>query len=111
LSRSIQSQITIHKGDITDPYILIQLLREIQPDEIYHLAAQSHVSQSFATPEYTFQVNMAGTLNLLQAVVVCGLQRKTRIYNVRNILPDPLMSNLTPPRYRRGWIIGIRRSP
>jgi GDPmannose 4,6-dehydratase len=69
---------------------LIQLLRDIQPHEIYHLAAQSHVSQSFATPEHTFQVNIVGTLNLLQAVVVCGLQRKTRIYNVGNILPPPL---------------------
>ncbi|KAK4156182.1 putative GDP-mannose 4,6 dehydratase [Chaetomidium leptoderma] len=79
--RSIRSKITIHKGDITDPYILVQLLRDIQPHEIYHLAAQSHVSQSFATPDHTFQVNMTGTLNLLQAVMVCGLQSKTRIYN------------------------------
>ncbi|KAH6624811.1 GDP-mannose 4,6 dehydratase-like protein [Chaetomium sp. MPI-SDFR-AT-0129] len=79
--RSIQSKITIHKGDITDPFILIQLLRTIQPHEIYHLAAQSHVTQSFTTPDHTFQVNTTGTLNLLQAVVVCGLQSKTRIYN------------------------------
>lgn len=79
--RNVGDKITIHKGDITDPHGLAKTLGDISPDEIYHLAAQSHVSQSFATPSYTMQVNALGTLNLLQAIVSCGLQAKVRLYN------------------------------
>ncbi|KAJ4307680.1 hypothetical protein N0V84_012564 [Fusarium piperis] len=57
------------------------LITEVRPQEIYHLAAQSHVSQSFETPEYTMQVNTMGTLNILQAIVLCGLEKHTRVYN------------------------------
>lgn len=65
-----------------DPHGLAKLLRDVRPAEIYHLAAQSHVSQSFETPDYTMQVNAMGTLNLLQAIVASGLEKSTRLYNV-----------------------------
>ncbi|KAL0932829.1 dTDP-glucose 4,6-dehydratase [Colletotrichum truncatum] len=64
-----------------DSHFLNNLLRDVRPDEIYHLAAQSHVSQSFKTPDYTMQVNTIGTLNLLQAIVNCGLENHVRLYN------------------------------
>ncbi|KAH6995871.1 GDP-mannose 4,6 dehydratase [Ilyonectria sp. MPI-CAGE-AT-0026] len=79
--RHVESQIVFHKGDITDPHSLTKILGEVRPSEIYHLAAQSHVSQSFETPDYTMQVNTTGTLNLLQAIIVCRLEKHTRLYN------------------------------
>lgn len=79
----VRDRLTLHKGDILDSHGLTKLLGEIRPQEIYHLAAQSHVSQSFETPEYTMQVNTMGTLNILQAIVLCGLEKHTRLYNVR----------------------------
>lgn len=78
----MESQVVFHKGDITDPHSLAKILGEVRPSEIYHLAAQSHVSQSFETPDYTMQVNTTGTLNLLQAIIVCRLEKHTRLYNV-----------------------------
>jgi GDPmannose 4,6-dehydratase len=59
---------------------LIEILKRCQPTEIYNLAGQSHVTLSFKIPEYTFQVNQGGCLNLLQAIVHCNLQSKTRLY-------------------------------
>lgn len=67
-----------------DPHGLANLLREIRPAEIYHLAAQSHVGQSFEIPDYTMKVNAMGTLNLLQAIAVSGLEKDSRLYNVRS---------------------------
>lgn len=70
----------LHYGDMTDSTNLTRLIQEIQPDEIYNLAAMSHVAVSFETPEYTGNVDGLGTLRLLDAVRLLGLEKKTRIY-------------------------------
>ena len=70
----------LHYGDLTDSLNLMHLVQEIQPDEIYNLGAQSHVAVSFETPEYTANVNALGTLRLLEAIRILGLQEKTKIY-------------------------------
>jgi len=70
----------LHYGDLTDASNLIRLIQEIQPDEIYNLAAQSHVKVSFETPEYTANADGIGTLRLLEAIKFLGLQKKTKFY-------------------------------
>lgn len=70
----------IHYGDMTDTSNIIRLISEIKPDEIYNLAAMSHVKVSFETPEYTADVDGIGTLRILEAVRILGLEKKTRIY-------------------------------
>jgi len=70
----------LHYGDLTDSTNLIRLIQEIQPDEIYNLAAQSHVKVSFDTPEYTANADGIGTLRILEAVRLLKLEKKTRIY-------------------------------
>src|SRR6202012_4959339 len=70
----------LHYGDLTDSTNLIRLVQETQPDEIYNLAAQSHVKVSFDTPEYTANADGIGTLRILEAVRLLGLTQKTRIY-------------------------------
>lgn len=73
-------QVNLHYADMTDSSSLIRLIQEIQPDEIYNLAAQSHVKVSFDVPEYTAETDAVGTLRLLEAVRILGLTQKTRIY-------------------------------
>jgi GDPmannose 4,6-dehydratase len=70
----------LHYGDLTDSTNLIRIIQETQPDEIYNLAAQSHVHVSFETPEYTANADGIGTLRLLEAIKICGLINKTKIY-------------------------------
>ncbi|MDR2161021.1 MAG: GDP-mannose 4,6-dehydratase [Desulfovibrio sp.] len=70
----------LHYGDLTDSTNIIRLVQKIQPDEIYNLGAQSHVQVSFEEPEYTADVDALGTLRILEAVRLLGLQSKTRIY-------------------------------
>ncbi|MDZ7771574.1 MAG: GDP-mannose 4,6-dehydratase [Balneolaceae bacterium] len=70
----------LHYGDMTDATNLIRIIQETQPDEIYNLAAQSHVQVSFEAPEYTTDVDAMGTLRLLEAVRILGMEEKTRIY-------------------------------
>ncbi len=70
----------LHYGDMTDATNLIRLVQEVQPDEIYNLAAQSHVQVSFETPEYTANADATGTLRLLEAMRILGLKDKTRFY-------------------------------
>jgi GDPmannose 4,6-dehydratase len=70
----------LHYGDMTDATNLIRLVQEVQPDEIYNLAAQSHVQVSFETPEYTANADALGTLRLLEAMRILGLKDKTRFY-------------------------------
>ena len=70
----------LHYGDMTDATNLIRLIKDVQPDEIYNLAAQSHVQVSFETPEYTANADALGTLRLLEAIRILGLERKTRFY-------------------------------
>ncbi len=72
--------ITIHDGDLSDSSSLIRIIGEVQPDEIYNLAAQSHVQVSFDVPEYSGDVDALGVLRILEAVRICGLAKKTRIY-------------------------------
>ena len=70
----------LHYGDLTDSTGLVRIVQQVQPDEIYNLAAQSHVAVSFEQPEYTANVNGIGTLRLLEAIRICGLEEKTRFY-------------------------------
>ncbi|EMA9253824.1 GDP-mannose 4,6-dehydratase, partial [Yersinia enterocolitica] len=70
----------LHYGDLTDTSNLVRLVKEIQPDEIYNLGAQSHVAVSFESPEYTADVDAIGTLRLLEAIRINGLENKTRFY-------------------------------
>ena len=70
----------LHYGDLTDSTNIIKIIQEVQPDEIYNLGAQSHVSVSFESPEYTANSDALGTLRILEAVRLLGLSRKTRIY-------------------------------
>ncbi len=70
----------LHYGDLTDATNLIRIVQQVQPDEIYNLAAQSHVAVSFETPEYTANADALGTLRLLEAIRILGLSEKTRFY-------------------------------
>ena len=70
----------LHYGDLTDATNLIRIVQEIQPDEIYNLGAQSHVKVSFESPEYTADADALGTLRLLEAIRMLGLEKKTRFY-------------------------------
>lgn len=72
--------VELHWGDMTDSSSLIRIIQTVQPDEIYNLAAQSHVKVSFDVPEYTAEADAVGTLRLLEAVRILGLEKKTRIY-------------------------------
>ena len=72
--------ISIHDGDLTDSSSLLKLISEIQPDEIYNLAAQSHVGTSFDSPEYTGDVDAIGVLRLLEAIHILHLEKKTKFY-------------------------------
>ena len=72
--------VNLHWGDMTDTSSLIRIIQTIQPDEIYNLAAQSHVKVSFDVPEFTAETNAVGTLRLLEAVRILGMEHKTKIY-------------------------------
>ena len=73
-------RLTLHYGDLTDATNLIRIIQQVQPDEIYNLAAQSHVAVSFETPEYTANADAVGTLRLLEAIRILGLGARTRFY-------------------------------
>lgn len=75
-----QRLVNLHYADMTDSSSLIRVIQQIQPDEIYNLAAQSHVKVSFDVPEYTAESDAVGTLRLLEAVRILGLEKKTKIY-------------------------------
>ena len=70
----------LHYGDMTDSMNLTRIIQEVQPDEIYNLAAMSHVHVSFETPEYVANADGTGTLRLLEAIRILGLEKKTKIY-------------------------------
>jgi len=74
------SNFFLHYGDLTDSTNLIRIIKEVQPDEIYNLAAQSHVKVSFETPEYTANADAIGTLRILEAIRILGLEKKTKFY-------------------------------
>jgi len=73
-------RLILHYGDLTDSTNLIRIVQAVQPDEIYNLGAQSHVAVSFESPEYTANSDALGTLRLLEAIRILGLEKKTRIY-------------------------------
>jgi GDPmannose 4,6-dehydratase len=73
-------RLKLHYGDLTDSTNLIRIIQEVQPEEIYNLAAQSHVAVSFETPEYTANSDAVGTLRVLEAIRILGLEKRTRFY-------------------------------
>ena len=73
-------RLKLHYGDLTDATNLIRIIQQVKPDEIYNLAAQSHVAVSFETPEYTANADALGTLRLLEAIRILGLEKRTRFY-------------------------------
>ena len=77
---TINARLKLHYGDLTDSSNLTRILQEVQPDEVYNLAAQSHVAVSFESPEYTADVDATGTLRLLEAIRFLGLEKNTRFY-------------------------------
>ena len=76
----VDPRFVLHYGDMTDSTNLIRIVQQTQPDEIYNLAAQSHVQVSFETPEYTSNADGTGTLRLLEAIRILGLEKKTKFY-------------------------------
>jgi GDPmannose 4,6-dehydratase len=74
------AKFVLHYGDLTDSTNLIRIIQQVQPDEIYNLAAMSHVAVSFETPEYTANADGIGTLRILEAIRILGLEKKTRFY-------------------------------
>ena len=79
-ARAGSPSLKLHYGDLSDGSNLQRIIEQVQPDEIYNLGAQSHVAVSFESPEYTANVDALGTLRILEAVRICGLADKTRIY-------------------------------
>jgi GDPmannose 4,6-dehydratase len=75
-----KNAITLHEGDLSDSSSIIRIMKEVQPDEVYNLAAQSHVQISFDAPEYTGDVDALGVLRILEAIHILGLEKKTRVY-------------------------------
>src|SRR5512137_1387543 len=73
-------RLRLHYGDLTDATNLIRIIQEVQPDEIYNLAAQSHVAVSFEEPEYTANSDALGALRVLEAIRILGMEKKTRFY-------------------------------
>ncbi len=80
LDMQLKSKLTLHYGDMTDSSSLLRIIQKVKPDEIYNLAAQSHVKVSFDVPEYTAETDAIGTLRILEAVRILEMEHKTRIY-------------------------------
>jgi GDPmannose 4,6-dehydratase len=76
-----ESKLFLHYGDVTDSSNIIRIIQEVQPDEVYHLAAQSHVHVSFESPEYAANADALGTLRVLEAIRILGMTEKVRFYN------------------------------
>ena len=98
---SSNPQLKLHFGDMTDSTNLIRVVENTQPDEIYNLAAMSHVAVSFENPEYTANVDALGTLRLLEAIRITGLTEKSRIYQASTselygLVQEPVQSEKTP---------------
>src|SRR5205085_1915673 len=73
-------RLILHYGDMTDSLSLLRIIQQAQPDEIYNLAAQSHVAVSFEEPEFTAQSDALGALRVLEAIRILGMEKKTRFY-------------------------------
>src|SRR5271166_2239639 len=85
----------LHYGDVTDATNIIRIVQETQPHEIYNLAAQSHVQVSFETPEYTANADGLGTLRLLEAIRILGMEKRARFYQAST---SELYGNAKPPQ-------------
>lgn len=85
----------LHYGDVTDSTGIIRLIRSIEPDEIYNLAAQSHVKVSFETPEYTANADALGTLRILEAIRILGLEKRTKFYQAST---SEMFGSSAPPQ-------------
>src|SRR5690242_7858245 len=79
-NKSLQDRFHLHYGDITDSSSILRILQQVQPDEIYNLAAQSHVQVSFESPEYTANADAIGVLRILEGIRILGLAKKSRFY-------------------------------
>ena len=95
------NRLVLHHGDMTDSSSLIRIVQKVRPDEIYNLAAQSHVQVSFEEPEYTADSDALGTLRLLEAVKILGLEKKTRFYQASTselygMVQEPRQNEKTP---------------
>src|ERR1700712_1260308 len=91
----------MHYGDLSDSTNLIRIIQQVQPDEIYNLGAMSHVKVSFDTPEYTANADGIGTLRLLEAIRILGMEKRTRIYQASTselygLVQEPVQSETTP---------------
>ncbi len=90
--------LVLHYGDLTDSTNIINIVQKIQPDEIYNLGAQSHVQVSFETPEYTANSDALGTLRLLEAIKILGLEKKTKFYQAST---SEMFGSAPPPQNER----------
>ena len=98
---TLGNRFVLHHGDMTDSSSLIRIVQKVRPDEIYNLAAQSHVQVSFEEPEYTADSDALGTLRLLEAVKILGLEKKTRFYQASTselygLVQEPRQNEKTP---------------
>lgn len=102
---TVPQRFILHYGDLTDSMNLVRIIQQIQPDEIYNLGAQSHVAVSFESPEYTADVDALGTVRLLEAIRISGLEKKTRFYQASTSelygLVQESPQNETTPFYPR----------
>lgn len=115
--------INLHYGDMTDSSSLIRIIQSVQPDEIYNLAAQSHVKVSFDVPEYTAETDAVGTLRMLEAVRILGMEKKTRIYQALHFRAlrksagsaakrnDPVLSPQPLWRSQTVWLLDYKELP
>jgi len=95
------SKFKLHYGDLSDTSNLTRIIRDIEPDEVYNLGAQSHVAVSFESPEYTADVDAIGTLRLLEAIRFLGLEQKTKFYQASTselygLVQETLQRETTP---------------
>ena len=103
------ARLKLHYGDLTDTSNLTRLIRDIEPDEIYNLGAQSHVAVSFESPEYTADVDAIGTLRILEAIRFLGLEQRPA--SIRPRLPSYLASSRRHRSGRRRRFIPARLTP
>ena len=101
----------LHYGDMTDSSALIHIVQKVQPDEIYNLAAQSHVQVSFEEPEYTANADGLGTLRLLEAIRILGLEKKPRFYQASTSELYGLVRRSRRPKRPLSIRVRLTRSP
>ena len=103
--------VNLHWGDMTDSSSLVRIIREVKPDEIYNLAAQSHVKVSFDVPEYTAEADAIGTLRLLEAVRLLGYEKRTKIYQASTSELFGLVQEVPQKRPRRSIRVLLMELP